>query len=165
MLRATRQQVADLLAVARTCQAADKRNYLPFFVETRTASAVHVGWVRPAFAAVLQDEPSSFQLQDGKFTLRCASDTMHGCTDEMRLHTHKLREAGVITGWRDELYGVGAAASPLDNNILVMERAAATYFGTLQFGIHVNVYVPQENNQDVPEFMWIARRSETKQTW
>lgn len=78
--------------------------------------------------------------------------------------SHPVIVAGIINGWRDELYGVGDVTTPLANHVLVMERAAATYFGTLQFGVHVNVYVPHRDGGQ-PAYLWIARRAENKATW
>lgn len=49
----------------------------------------------------------------------------------------KLRaEDGLLTGWRDELYPVTPAfdAEPL----LLIERAAAPYFGIRAYGVHIN---------------------------
>ena len=50
-----------------------------------------------------------------------------------------MREEGVITGWRDELYPVtsGFYASP----VMLIERAAATHFGIKAYGVHINGYV------------------------
>ncbi len=47
-----------------------------------------------------------------------------------------MRAAGQIRGWRDELYPLGPAfdAPPL----LLIERAAAPYFGMRSYGVHVN---------------------------
>ena len=39
----------------------------------------------------------------------------------------KLREAGIVTGWRDELYPVTAGF--YDCPVFLLERAAATHFG------------------------------------
>ena len=51
----------------------------------------------------------------------------------------QLREEGIITGWRDELYPVtsGFYASP----VMLIERAAATHFGIKAYGVHINGYV------------------------
>lgn len=71
-----------------------------------------------------------------------------------------LREEGLISGWRDELYPVGTAfkVEPL----LLIERAAAAHFGVKAYGVHVNGFV---RNVDGALDIWVARRSATKQTW
>lgn len=67
---------------------------------------------------------------------------------------------GLLSGWRDELYPVTPAfdAKPL----LLMERAAAPYFGIRAYGVHINGYVVQP---DGSKALWVARRSKSKQTW
>jgi hypothetical protein len=47
-----------------------------------------------------------------------------------------MRDAGAIRGWRDELYPLGAAFDAPPS--LLVERAAAPYFGMRSYGVHVN---------------------------
>lgn len=73
----------------------------------------------------------------------------------------KLRQDhGLLSGWRDELYPVTPAfdAEPL----LLIERAAAPYFGIRAYGVHINGYVVRP---DGSKALWVARRSAQKQTW
>lgn len=42
-----------------------------------------------------------------------------------------------------------------------MERAAVPMFGVKAYGVHVNGYVIKGDEM----FMWVAKRSPTKQTW
>ncbi|HEX7690136.1 MAG TPA: DUF4743 domain-containing protein [Burkholderiaceae bacterium] len=70
-----------------------------------------------------------------------------------------LREAGAIVGWRDEPYplrdrGGGEHAT--------IERAASRFWGTMTLGAHCNGYVVDASGR--PGWLWIARRSLTKQT-
>jgi len=71
-----------------------------------------------------------------------------------------LREAGLVVGWRDELYAVvdRQGAQPLAR----IERAASRFWGTLTFGAHCNGYVADAAGR--PTHLWIARRSLTKPT-
>ena len=64
----------------------------------------------------------------------------------------KLRDAGVVTGWRDELYPVTAGF--YDEPKLLIERAAAAHFGIKAYGIHVNGYV---HTKDRGFCLWVAR--------
>eukprot|EP00882_Tetradesmus_deserticola_P031513 GHRQ01035636.1.p1 GENE.GHRQ01035636.1~~GHRQ01035636.1.p1 ORF type:complete len:207 (+),score=94.81 GHRQ01035636.1:385-1005(+) len=66
----------------------------------------------------------------------------------------------MFSGWRNELYPVTAAfdAQPA----LLLERAAAPYFGIRAYGVHVNGYVV---GADGSKRLWVARRSASKQTW
>jgi hypothetical protein len=66
----------------------------------------------------------------------------------------------MFSGWRNELYPVTAAfdAQPA----LLLERAAAPFFGIRAYGVHVNGYVVEA---DGSKKLWVARRSASKQTW
>jgi 8-oxo-dGTP pyrophosphatase MutT (NUDIX family) len=68
-----------------------------------------------------------------------------------------LAREGALTAWRDERYAVAASfeAPPL----LLLERAAARYFGIATYAVHVNGLTPRPDGSDA---MWIARRSPHK---
>lgn len=67
--------------------------------------------------------------------------------------TKQLRDNGVVTGWRDELYPIATCfyADP----VFHMERAAVPLLGALEYGVHVN-------GVQADGRMWMARRSSTK---
>ncbi|KAI8379362.1 NUDIX hydrolase domain-like protein [Radiomyces spectabilis] len=67
-----------------------------------------------------------------------------------------------LAGWRNELYPVYGDSSRVDNVAFVMERAATPLFGISTFGVHLNAYVRDQDN-DIK--MWVARRALTKPTW
>jgi len=71
--------------------------------------------------------------------------------------TEGLRDEGFVTGWRDELYPVGT--SFYDPPVFVMERAAVPLLGAIEYGVHINGLVQQD---DGTTKMWIARRSKDK---
>lgn len=71
-----------------------------------------------------------------------------------------LRDAGVITGWRNELYPVQRSFN--DPPSLLLERAAAGFFGIKAYGVHMNGFVRRPDGQVL---LWVARRSATKPTW
>lgn len=71
-----------------------------------------------------------------------------------------LRECGLITGWREEIYAVVPAwGAPV---LARIERAAARFWGTLTFGAHANGYVSGPDGR--PSHLWIAQRSPHKAT-
>ncbi|MBL8341977.1 MAG: DUF4743 domain-containing protein [Rubrivivax sp.] len=85
-----------------------------------------------------------------------------GAADEAKwaaLHA-RLRGAGAIVAWRDELFPLfdPATLQPLMN----IERAAARFWGTLTLGAHANGFVRDAAGR--PSHLWIARRSPTKAT-
>lgn len=72
----------------------------------------------------------------------------------------RLKEGGVISGWRDEIYPV--LTSFHEEPVLLMERAASVYFGIKAYGVHMNGYVEDQKGN---KLMWVARRSKNKPTW
>lgn len=81
-----------------------------------------------------------------------------------------LREAGLVRGWRDELYAVKPfsllAVDETDSTdgLGAIERAVTTILGIPQFGVHALIY--QNDGADADEKnIWIAQRSATKATW
>jgi 8-oxo-dGTP pyrophosphatase MutT (NUDIX family) len=79
-------------------------------------------------------------------------------TEAVARVTEKLREEGVVTGWRDELFPVSDTF--YNAPLFLMERSAVNVLGVLEYGVHINGLV-QESLTDEPK-MWIARRSATK---
>lgn len=77
----------------------------------------------------------------------------------------KLRDDGIIQGWRDEAYAV--ATGFYDEPVFQMERSAVSYLGVLEYGVHVNGLVRTNDGEgksydrDRVE-MWIGRRSRQK---
>jgi len=82
-------------------------------------------------------------------------------------------DEGVIDGWRDELYPVGAGF--YNNNddgddddsgpAFLVERAAVPFLGAIEYGVHVNGIVENRTDDDstgMVRRMWMARRSKTK---
>jgi hypothetical protein len=90
----------------------------------------------------------------------CMCLFVHFLTPLVCAHAHLTHLQGMFSGWRNELYPVTAAfdAQPA----LLLERAAAPYFGIRAYGVHVNGYVV---GADGSKKLWVARRSATKQTW
>ena len=149
------------------------------------------GYVTPAFAAHCCRFPSVFFLKS--FVGLClvpavAAGSLQQRTAAVAAVTAALRDAGVITGWRDELLatgpnggfvlppaargaaaagaGAGAGAGGEEDEdeggaALLMERAAFPHFGLKGYGVHVNGYVLTPEGPQ----LWVAIRSPSKQTW
>ncbi|WP_137919178.1 DUF4743 domain-containing protein [Hydrogenophaga sp. 2FB] len=73
----------------------------------------------------------------------------------------RLRDAGLIRGWRAETYAI-VGASHGSEPLALIERAAARFWGTLTFGAHANGYVAGGDGR--PAQLWIARRAANKTT-
>lgn len=100
------------------------------------------------------DHPPALTLAPQYTTTEARTQAVAGVLSELR-HKH-----GLLSGWRDELYPVTPTfdAEPL----LLIERAAAPYFGIRAYGVHVNGYVVQADGRKA---LWVAKRSASKQTW
>ena len=70
----------------------------------------------------------------------------------------RLRDEGLVTGWRDEPYEIYAEAS--GEPLARIERAAVKRFGIRGRAVHLNGIV----ETDAGLAMWVARRSATKAT-
>eukprot|EP00794_Sanderia_malayensis_P007038 gene7038-7827_t len=118
----------------------------------------------------LQDHPDVFTLvKDEKTenikyvtiaeTLRSADERSVAVQNVLQ----QIREKNVfasLNGWRDELYTV--AVSFGGEILFEIERSAACLFGIHTYGVHVNGFVRNDDNQ---LSMWIGRRSANKPTW
>ncbi len=71
----------------------------------------------------------------------------------------RLRDDGLITGWRDEPYPLRDRSGGEHGTL---ERAASRFWGMLTLGAHCNGWVADAAGR--PAHLWIARRSPTKQT-
>lgn len=129
-----------------------------------TVDGVTLGKVVPSIAERLcstEVETSGpiFEVQQNKLTLtKAAGSSFESRTQAVALVMDKLREEGFVNGWRDELFPV--ADSFYSEPLFLMERAAVSLIGALEYGVHINGLV-QESGDDEPK-MWIARRSKTK---
>lgn len=119
----------------------------------KLVSLSDVFWLQDSSQAAA-DHPPALTLAPQYTTTEARTQAVAGVLSELR-HEH-----GLLSGWRDELYPVTPAfdAEPL----LLIERAAAPYFGIRAYGVHINGYVVQA---DGSKALWVARRSASKQTW
>lgn len=141
----------------RAANAHDLRDYLPFSVD-----GTRFGCVKTVFAETLTRWPEVFRVDEHRVSLAPALDSGHAPMDERTLAVgevlQRLRDEGVIDGWRDELYPVNRNWS--ERPALLIERAAVPWLGVRGYGVHMNGYVRRSDGLH----MWIARRSLTKPT-
>lgn len=125
-----------------------------------------VGYLDRSFASEhLGRFPDVFSTDGDGSTVRLherveAVDDLEARSEIVQGVLRQLRDEGVITGWRDELYPV--LTSFEQPPVLLIERAASVYFGIKAYGVHVNGYV---RRADGTMDMWVARRSKSKPTW
>lgn len=125
-----------------------------------SVDGVVLGKVSPAMADILV-ETSTFEMDSSHPNVLTLSSTA-GTTCDSRTRAVQsvmqvLRERGLVKGWRDELYPISNGFH--EKPIFLMERAAVPVLGGLEYGVHINGLVKQEDGSDA---MWIGRRSSTK---
>ncbi len=142
-------------------------NSMPPEVESKlldfTVDGIQLGEVTPDTANLLVTTgPNVFELKtiDEKKYISL-SDTA-GSTYESRTAAVeevmlKLREAGVVSGWRDEHYPISRGF--YEEPVFSMERAAVPLVGALEYGVHINGLVTQDDGEVK---MWMARRAADK---
>ena len=135
-----------------------RKTLLDFVVD-----GITVGKVTPSKAKLLSEvdagEGSVFAIKDGTVELTpVAGKTADTRTLAVSKVMEKLRDDGVVTGWRDELYPV--AETFYSEPLFLMERGTVALLGIREYGVHVNGLV-QENPAEAPK-MWLGRRSATK---
>lgn len=119
-----------------------------------------VGWVHDSHISALRGFEDGFVIDDDARILRFSpalktSDQRSALMVKVGL---KLREAGALGQWRNELYPVKRRWE--DDSLFVLERAMAPYFGVRAFGVHMNGFVRTPKGLK----MWIAKRAPTKAT-
>ncbi len=129
----------------------DPHAYLDFVIADTVVGAVHRSRL-----PLLREHPGIFHVDDARVTLDRCLDTSAARTGVVAGVLREWRDAGLFPGWRDELYRVSAGfdAPPL----MALERAAASTFGILRYGAHLNGVVRKNGHLH----LWIARRALTK---
>jgi 8-oxo-dGTP pyrophosphatase MutT (NUDIX family) len=141
----------SMLRQLRRHAAPDFQAYRRFVV-----AGQHVGWIRQEYARRFAAFGDCFLGDERQVAMHPRLDTAAARSEAIAIVLTKLNEEGLVPGWRDELYPV--TLDFFTPPLLVLERAAATLFGTLAHGINVNGYVGQGWGMKV----WVARRAATK---
>jgi isopentenyldiphosphate isomerase len=143
----------SLLDRINDCRRWDRSRYRPFRV-----AGQQVGWITHDFAGRLAGFAKVFEVKDAAVELSAGLGDFASRSAAVAEVLTRLRDEGMIEGWRDEPYPVGTDyyAPPL----LQMERAAVPLFGVRAYGVHVNGFAG--DGRDLK--LWVARRSRSKQT-
>ena len=143
---------APMPAAVRAATAHDAAARVPFRIGGELVGSVATAHL-PALAAY----PESLRVDAGGVELTVAAaerDTVLARIDRA------LHAAGLVVGWRDEIYPVCLA--PTRPLLARIERAASRFWGTLTFGAHANGYVAGADGR--PTHLWVAQRSFSKPT-
>lgn len=137
-------------------QAADLAARVPFSV-AEGGRPRPAGAVARAHLGALARWPAALRVDDGGVLLCCPAAERSAWLAEVNA---RLRDEGLVRGWRDETYTLPA----LDDGtpLATLERAAARFWGSLCRGAHCNGHVAGADGR--PSHIWVARRSDTKPT-
>ncbi|WCJ29742.1 hypothetical protein M5689_011357 [Euphorbia peplus] len=134
--------------------------FLQFIIDGQLVGYVHNGFVNHLrrFSDVFVFPQTNSQFRN-YVTLHEKLQTPHDRTRCVADVIRCLGEEEVIPGIRNELYPVVSSfGSPV---YFSLERAAAPYFGTKAYGVHMNGFV----ERDGEKYLWIGKRSATKPTY
>ena len=133
----------------------EPRAHLPL-----SMAAEQVGWIRESDVPLLVQWPDVFEIDAAGVALTTRFDIdVNTRSAALATVIGALAGQGRIRGWRDETYAIRNTfeGAPL----AFIERAAARFFGTMTYAVHLNGIVKYADR--APQ-LWIARRSETKAT-
>jgi hypothetical protein len=126
-----------------------------------------VGYIPADFSKQLKSFPRVFTFppcgSKVNFTDKVNQSNLHERTAALDAVNVKLRDLGVITGWRAELLPVQASYSSPQPSVLI-ERAASAFYGIKAYGIHVNGFVRSPLTGKVSH-IWVGKRAATKSTF
>lgn len=132
-------------------------SFVPFIIDGH-----RVGALTPWFAerALVACEAALERDAGGAVRVRPELTTADARSRAIAPGLRKLRDDGVITGWRDEIF---PCAMGYGQEILLrVERASVSLLGVRAYGVHVNGYVTLANGT---KELWVARRAANKQTF
>ena len=134
----------------RSCNNLDSSHFLPFRVDDVT-----VGLLRPSFAERLRQWPAVFRVGGPGVDLE-----LQGGFEERSAAVAEVLAALLEQGALTHLHGEQYVATPAGRaqGLLLIDRAAAPYFGIRAFGQHLNGYVRTSTGLK----MWIGRRGRAR---
>ena len=109
-----------------------------------------VGDVQPDVARFLAEKADGFVFTDHALTLAHQAPDANARSTLLANAAGLLRDADIVTGWRDEVLSVGKPP------VAVIERAACRALGIRTEAVHLNAYVDTDT-------LLVARRAAHKQ--
>ncbi|HVE89048.1 MAG TPA: DUF4743 domain-containing protein [Burkholderiaceae bacterium] len=123
---------------------------LPANLVPLATEKVQIGLAQPAVARFIAQHVRGFEWTQDVLTMSCAVGDFDSLTALLAEAATRLREAGMIRGWRGEKLAVGNPA------LATIERAACRPLGITTEAVHLNAYV-------AADALIVARRSALKQ--
>lgn len=141
----------SFLRHVRACNQYCPARFIPFRVD-----AVQVGQVRPAFSEHLAKWPDIFQVSRETVDLMLPDLTIAERSSAVAEVVSELAELEIISHLHGEQYV--ATPGTREQGLLLLDRAAAPYFGIRAFGQHINGYI--RDNGELK--LWLGRRSDDR---
>ncbi len=138
----------------RHCNSHDLTDLVIWHIEGRKA-----GLVGPQLASRLRDFPDVFIRDSCALELNKRLSTVRDRTSAVSDLLDRLREDSFIGPLRNEPYAV--AHRPGGEALMIIDRSAATAFGVISTGFHLNGTIGAGTDLA----MWIARRAMSKMTF
>ena len=138
----------------RACNTADPSRLLRFEVE-----GTAVGRITGAMAKSLAGWGDHFDFADGVVSFRCGGAPFSERNRVFAAILEGLVDEGVITHLHGEQYP--ATPGGREEAVMLIDRAAAPYFGIRAFGQHVNGYVREGGEIKV----WVGRRARDRRNF
>ncbi len=123
---------------------------LPAHLIALRIAGVHVGDAQPDVARFIARHVRGFRLSGDVLDLLENAGGIDSRTALLAEAALKLRDAGLLPGWRNEMLAVG------DPVLASIERAACRPLGITTQAVHLNAYVNEDS-------LFVARRSMHKQ--
>ena len=130
------------------CNRHDLSGFIPF-----TVDGARAGWVRPSFAENLVSRGDLFTMDRGTLALHTRGEDIEARSGPLATALAELVEQGVLSHLHGEQYA--ATAGDRDQGLVLIDRAAAAYFGIRAFGQHLNGFVTGPDGLK----LWVGRRS------
>ena len=118
-----------------------------------------LGWINKDFSQHLSRWDEVFQISDLEINLNSDLTTAEQRSNAIAPILETLHKENVIDSWVGELYAVNQAYG--EEPLLLMERAAVSFFGIRGYGVHLNGLVEKSDGTHI----WIARRTKDKPFW
>lgn len=138
-----------------------RNNLIDFTVDGKVLGKVTPKCAERLCSVSSPSSPSIFELSPvSALTLsKTAGNTPESRTNAVASVMEQLRTTGYITGWRDEQYPVSESFDEVSSPVFLIERAAASLLGVIEYGVHINGLVKSDDGE---QRMWMARRSKSK---
>jgi 8-oxo-dGTP pyrophosphatase MutT (NUDIX family) len=139
----------NLLRWVTICNAYEKKDFIPLIVDNELLGAISKNRLN-----LFENEKDVFIFEKGILTLK--PQTFEDRTFEIEKVMKKWFQQGIVKHWKDEPYRVSTEFNSEPK--FLIERAAASLLGIQKYGVHLNGFVRDKNNEIK---MWIGRRSAT----